>query len=347
MDLQPFERDLTQSYKHTAATELDERVTALMRHIEQEWNLSCAHLSLPQLKTLSSVILSQETLVLQEELQALLTQKERLERQIERKREALQDAKYEVFNAIEAQFDNQDEAIRAQVHQIKLQSLDLFDMLAEMVESAIITTLERGYEIEETIREIVKEITYETLSEGPLGAVRIRKVIATMLTTALGLAEASPNQAEEILRGTLRGIRSGLVRSLSRLKKQLYYLPDEAKHELIEDPAEPLKVDQLFSQMISEAGKHAPASCAETLERVSKEIHYDMQELVSLSKETMEIMRERFNVAVEKGSKVLNSKTAQEAKRMGISAWSSAKTALGSAIKTAKEKMDKNSGAKD
>ena len=82
-------------------------------------------------------------------------------------------------------------------------------------------------------------------------------------------------------------------------------------------------------------------SCSEILTRVSKEIHYDMQELVELSKETVEMMRERFTSAMERGSKVLNSKTAQEAKRMGISAWGSAKTALGSAIKSAKEKIDK------
>ncbi len=347
MDLQPFERDLLECYKQADFPKLEERVITLMRHLEEEWNLSAAQLTLPQLKTLSSVVLRQETLALQEELQSLLTQKERIERLIERKRESLQDTKYEVFNAIEAQFDNQNEAIRAQVHQIKLQSLDLFDMLSELVESAIITTLERAHDIEETIREIIKEITFETLGEGPLGSVRIRKVVVTILNTALSVAEASPNQAEEILRGSLRGIRSGLVRSLSRLKKQLYYLPDEAKNELVEDHGDLLKVDQLFSQIIAEAAQHAPSNCAEALERISKEIHYDMQELVTLSKETMDMMRERFTFAVEKGSKVLNSKAAQEAKRMGISAWSSAKTALGSALKTAKEKIDKSTGAKD
>ena len=31
-------------------------------------------------------------------------------------------------------------------------------------------------------------------------------------------------------------------------------------------------------------------SCSEILTRVSKEIHYDMQELVELSKETVEMM---------------------------------------------------------
>ena len=65
---------------------------------------------------------------------------------------------------------------------------------------------------------------YEVIT---LGSIRIRKVVATILGTAVSMAEATPNQAEEILRGTLRGIRSGLVRSLARFKKQLLFMPED------------------------------------------------------------------------------------------------------------------------
>jgi len=327
MEIQKFERDITDFYKKSGDDALDARVSALIAHIQEEWSVGKSQLSLSQIKILASAVIAQETKTLHDELQELLAQKERVERQIERRRDDLQDAKYAVFNAIESQFDDTSEMIRARVHQVKLQSLDLFDMLEEMVESAII--------------EFTKEITFETLSEGALGSIRIRKVVATILGTAVSMAEATPNQAEEILRGTLRGIRSGLVRSLARFKKQLLFMPEESRSLLIEDENDPLKVDQLFTQIITEASQHGSKSCSEILTRVSKEIHYDMQELVELSKETVEMMRERFTSAMERGSKVLNSKTAQEAKRMGISAWGSAKTALGSAIKSAKEKIDK------
>jgi hypothetical protein len=283
---------------------------------------------------IANTVIAQETAQLQDELQELLAEKERIERQIDRKREAFQESKYQVFNAIESNFQDSSSQLKAQVHQVKLQSLDLFDMLTEMVESAIITTLEKGHDVEETIREFTKDITYETLSEGPLSSIRIRKVISTILHVSADIAEASPSQAEEILRGTLRGIRSGLVRTLSRFKKQLIYMPDEAKSELF-DGDEPLKVDQLFTQVIQDVSLDTTKSCSATINKITKEIYYDMQELVELSKETIEVMKDRIVK-----SKMLNSKTAQEAKRMGISAWSSAKTAMNSAIKSAKEKMD-------
>jgi hypothetical protein len=335
MQIQKFERDIINSYKKNRAQTLELRMQELVEHIQEEWDSPKENLSLEQLKVITNTVIAQETATLHDDLQELLAQKERIERQIQRKRDTFQESKYQIFDAIEINFQDASEEFKARLHQVKLQSLDLFDMLEEMVESAIITTLERGHNVEETIREIAKDVTYETLSEGALSSIRIRKVISIILHTAIDMSEASPSQAEEILRGTLRGIRSGLVHSLSRFKKQLIYMPDEAKTALYEDDGVPLKVDKLFEQIIEDSSTETTQSCSQTLAKVTKEISYDMEELMKLSRETIDMMRERF---VQ--SKMLNSKTAQEAKRMGVSAWGSAKTAMNSAIKTAKEKID-------
>ncbi len=335
MEIQKFERDVIDSYKKNSSETLEIRMQELIEHIQNEWEISKENLTLSQLKVIANTVIAQETTTLHDELQDLLAQKERIERQIERKRGTFQDSKYRVFDAIEANFDDSSQELKARVHQVKLQSLDLFDMLEEMVESAIIITLEKGQDIDETIREITKDVTYETLSQGALSSIRIRKVISIILHTSIDMAEASPTHAKEILRGSLRGIRSGLVRSLSRFKKQLLYMPQEAKETLFEDEREPLKVDQLFTQVIQECSLETNKSSSQLLSKITSEINYDMQELIELSRETIDVMKERFA-----SSKMLNSKTAKEAKRMGISAWSSAKTAMNSAIQTAKDKID-------
>ncbi len=335
MQMPQFERDIIDRYKKTSAQSLDERVQELVEHIQAEWDIKRDNLSLEQLKAVVNTVITQETAIVHDELQELLVQKERIERQIQKKRDTFQESKYKVFDAIEANLKDSTQELQARLHQVKLQSLDLFDMLEEMVESAIITTLEKGNDIEDTIREIAKELTYETLSEGALSSTRIRKVISIILSTAIDISEASPSHSEEILRGTLRGIRSGLVRSLSRFKKQLIYMPQEARVALFENDAEPLKVDKLFEQIIQDSSAETTQSCSQALEKITKEISYDMEELMDLSRETIEMVRERFIQ-----SKMLNSKTAQEAKRMGVSAWGSAKTAMNNAIQTAKEKID-------
>jgi len=72
---------------------------------------------------------------------------------------------------------------------------------------------------------------------------------------------------------------------------------------------------------------------------------YDLEELVHISKETAEVMKERFSSfaknAVKKADSALRSPQAKEAKRMGIQAFSVAKEALGTALKSAKEVIDK------
>ena len=348
MDIEKYERNIRSFYKKSSVTSLDEKVIALVKHIEEEWHLTQDRLNFQELKTLAESVLEMETKKLHDEVQELLAQKEQIERQLERRSLELQNAKYTVFNALEKNIATDEPSVQRDLHQIKLQSIDLFDMLAEMVESAILTTLEKGHDVEETIKMITKEITHETLNEGTMSTIRIRKIIYTILQSAIGVAEATPNWAEEILRGTLRGIRAGLTKSIKEFKQQLLYMPDEIKADVLQDYSaldELKQIDLIFTQTIQSLSSTTDKSIEAILIKVSKEIHLDMDELIHISKETVEMVRDRLsNVtkeALERGSRAFQSEKAQEAKRMGIQAWSAAKTALDNAIKTAKEKIEK------
>ncbi len=345
MDLGKFERDVRHKYENEQNGDLHEKVVDIFKHVGEEWKIASGELTEQELKVLTIAVLESETKVLHDEVQDLLVEKERIERQLERKSDIFQEAKHEVFNAIEHALDKPSVNTLAKLHRIKLQSIDLFDMLEEMIESAIVTTLEKGHDTEETIEEITKEITYETLSEGPLSTVRIRSVVSSIIQTAVDVADATPNQAEEILRGTLRGVRSGLVKSISRFKKQLLYMPEEVK-TLMTDGFESLqdelqRADSLFTQVIQNVADKSSSTSKSLLEKISKEIHYDLQELLQISRETVDVMRNHLNDAIVRSASVLNSEKAQEAKRMGSQAWGAAVTAVGGAIKSAKSALDK------
>ncbi len=348
MDIEKFERDIRSFYKKRKAKSLDKKVDSLAEHIEQEWLIQKENLQYQELKIIAESVLEIETQSLHDEVQDLLAQKEQIERQLERKSLELQNAKYTVFNTIENDMGAATPSIQRDLHQIKLQSIDLFDMLQEMVESAILTTLEKGHDIEETIKEITKDITYETLNEGVMGTVRIRKIIYTILQSAIGVAEATPNAAEEILRGSLKGIRTGLVHSIRDFKQQLQYVPDELKASVMADYGDLNELKQtnlVFTQTIQSLSSTTDKSTETLLKKISQDIHLDMDELVLISKETVDVMKDRFNSATKdafvRGSRALHSDKAKEAKRMGIQAFGAAKTALDSAIKTAKDKIEK------
>ncbi|MEE8587973.1 MAG: DUF6781 family protein [Sulfurimonadaceae bacterium] len=346
--MEKFERDIRSFYKKRKAKSLDKKVLSLADHIEQEWHIAKEELKFQELKTIAETILEIETQALHDEVQDLLAQKEQIERQLEKKAIALQNAKYDVFNTIEEDIAADVPSVQRDLHQIKLQSIDLFDMLQEMVESAILTTLEKGHDVEETLKEISKDITYETLNEGVMSTVRIRKIVYTILQSAIGVAEATPNAAEEILRGTLKGIRTGLVHAIRDFKQQLQYVPEELKVSVLADYGDLDELKQtnlVFTQTIQSLSSSTDKSTEALLQKVSQDIHLDMDELILISKETVEVMKERFNAATKdalvRGSRALQSDKAKEAKRMGIQAFGAAKTALDNAIKTAKDKIEK------
>ncbi len=345
MDIEKFERDITTKYAKKRSKEIEKKVSTLFDHIHNEWNLTPDDLTQTELKIVAHAVVSHETKALHDEVQDLLAEKERIERELDRKRDQLQKNKYGTFETIERVLgDAPSQELLAKLHYVKLQSIDLFDMLEEMVESAIITTLEKNHDIEEMIEEFIKDIAFETLSEGPLSSIRIRKVISLIVSTASEIAEASPNHADYILRGTLRGIRHGLVQAINKLKKQLLYMPEETKMRLTDGydalHDELQHADTLFTQIVENVAENSSTAIRATLQKTIKEIHYDLEELMQVSKETVEVMRNHLTNVINRSKKVIPER-AQEAKRMGVQAWSAAKTALSTAIQTAKDRIDK------
>ena len=126
-------------------------------------------------------------------------------------------------------------------------------------------------------------------------------------------------------------------------------MPVEAKHILIEDYDTIIEdlnqTDTLFSQVVVTQASQSSQTIRKILLDLNKAMQYDLEELVHISKETAEVMKERFSsiakLAVKKADSALHSPKAQEAKRMGIQAFAVAKEALGHAIQSAKDVMDK------
>jgi hypothetical protein len=316
----------------------------------EESHIEADKLSLTDMKELTETIINLETETLQNDLQELLAKKEAIERALKKKSEALQNTKYEIFNALEDEFLENTMAL-SKLHQIKLQSIDLYDILSEMVESAIITALENDSDgdIQEYTTEVIKELTYEAIKEGSLNTIRVRKILSTILMSAIDVSEATPNIAKQILGATLRGMRGGLVKSINRFKKRLEFMPVEAKHILIKDYDTIIEdlnqTDTLFTQVVAMQASESSPAIRKILLDINKEMSYDLAELVQISKETAEVIKERFSSftksAVKKADIALRSPKAQEAKRMGIQALGVARVALGSALKSAKDAMDK------
>ena len=344
MNLDILEKHLQESHNKRYKT-LEKRVTHCIDNISD-----INELSLQELKTVANTILELETKALHDEVEELLAQKEQIDRKLERKSQAFQESKYKIFDAIESQLSSDNKNALSKLHQVKLQTIDLFDLLDEIVESAIITAMEKDKDsdIDDAIQEVIKDITYEAIKEGSLNTIRIRKILSTILHSTIEIAEASPVKAHELLAPTLKGMRSGLIHSITRFKQRLAFIPIEAKHILIEDYDTIMEdlnqTDSLFSQVVQTQANESSPTIKEVLLDIDKDMRYDLEELLLISKETADVMREKFSAmareAAKKADSALKSPAALEAKRMGKQALGIAKTALGSAIKSAKDAIE-------
>lgn len=329
---------------------VDKRVTHAIDETKS-LGVDLTTLNLNEMKSLASTVLDLETAKVHSQVEALLAKKEMLEIELDKKLDALEDIKYGVFNAIESHIKEGDALTLSKLHQVKLQSVDIFDLLGEMVESAIITSLEKSKDAEasEHINEIIKDLTYEAINEGSLNTIRIRKILSSILSSAVELAEATPNQASDILEPTLKGMRAGFTHSIDRFKQRIMYTPIEAKHILIEDYDTIMEdlnqSDTLFLQVVQTQANESSVQTRKLLVELNQKMHYDLEELVHISKETAEAMKDKFSNfaknAVKKTESALKSPQAKEAKEMGIQAWGVAKVALGNAIKSGKDFIDK------
>jgi len=295
------------------------------------------------------------------ELEDLILEKEKIERAITKKSEELQEFRKTTFEAFgkvlqETQYGFSSDALST-LHNLKLQNLDILEVLKEVSESAIVTTLEKSKnstDIHNMIVEISKNLTLQTLSEGILSSIRIRKVLNSILDAAIEVSEATPLHAKEIISATVHGTRKGLIYSIARFKERFENTPDEAKKLLLEDMQilyEDLHhADVLFMQTLKTKATDSSALIGTTLSSVINSTSEEMDELIAVSREAVELMRDKLSFLAKQTlerSTLLKERAATESKRLGIRIWERAKATLEEAFNGAKEVLESSKEHKD
>ena len=267
----------------------------------------------------------------EKETERLLTEIDRLHRQLHREREELQRSLRELFSTIETMGETLESDLRTTwveaLESTELGYVESLGLLNETVESALVAALEEADDIEEAVRTVVRQITLETVGEGILSAPRLRTILTTILSRASDLAEATPNRAREILHGTVYGINDALIATVSQLKEQLAFAPEELKSSGVLNWNEMVKMlarsDELYKEIIDNvAAKNSPF-VAEILRDSLKQPKIRFAELRNLSHETLELAKQKLSTlakeAVQKSAELTI-----EARKLGRKAWQKA-----------------------
>ncbi|BCD60989.1 MULTISPECIES: hypothetical protein [unclassified Nitratiruptor] len=275
----------------------------------------------------------------------LLQQIDKLRSEIEAEKSELKSELIETFEILEKAIASlpKDQRTEAQkiLDEYKLKSLELLGILAETTEAAIITALEKAQNVEETVFEITKDLAHQTIDIN-VDTRHIQDVSQTILQVAANLSEASINYADEILRGTILGVKKGIRLSIKKFYQTIQYTPDEARTLIIENYASIIEnlphMDEIYMQTIHKVANQSEPGIKEKIEIIAKNSETLIEKIKNEAEIAANLLKSRFEDLTHIPSVKLD---VQEAKKLGLRAFSKAKETIENAIKGAKDALGK------
>jgi hypothetical protein len=274
----------------------------------------------------------------EQKISELLIEIDKLESEVTAQKHELKEELNNLFFQLETKAntlspEDRQKALKA-IKEIKLKSLEFLGILAQTTEYAIINALERGENIEETIEEITKELTYETI-DYQVERKKIYDTASTILDVAATLAMSSVNYSDEILRGAIVGVKKGIKKSIQKFNEIMEYTPDEAKIILLSNYSEIVgdlqNIDKIYENIIQDVANRSDAGIKEKILKITKELNI-FEKLKLEAQKTIETIKRKFE-------HIINDDIVQkaaEAKKLGMLAFEKAKERIDKAIQEAK-----------
>jgi hypothetical protein len=321
----------------------------------------------------------------EEFLYKTIYEKEQLENSISEQKYSIRNNISGTFNILEAHIEKMEgpiapESIQA-LRDAKLRGVEMLGILKETTSEALLTTLEKAKDIEDTVFEITKNITYQAINEGDFTKNRFIDISNSVIEVAIEIADEDQGNAKCLLNGAIHGTKEGMAKAIDKFKNDLKFAPEEIDEVINQDlPSirkELISVEEDFISML-ETAKNSSNGISKKLmaDILESEFNSSLAKIKRVTAETRETINEKIEelkksstyknndflkkaekkieefekVASQKVESIKNfefenekaQKAANEAKRLGNHAWELAKGAVEGALKGAKDAINKN-----
>ncbi len=291
----------------------------------------------------------------EKKIEELILEVDKLNREIEHEKEDLKVKLKETFEILEnianeLEGEKREELIKI-IEENKLKTLEFLGILKDTTEAAIIATLEKNEDIEETIKEITKNLTFETI-DFKVNRNHIKDVATAILSVAADIASVSINYSDEILRGTASGVKEGITKSIEKFKESIEFTPIEAREIVFENYDKIIKdlekVDEIYISCIKDVANRSESGIKEKLLNISNELESVLYKLKLEAQEATRLFKSKFSEFAKEAATTTSifKEKAEEAKKLGVRAFMMAKAAIDGAIKGAKDAISKEKGEK-
>lgn len=158
-------------------------------------------------------------------LYALINELGILRNKIETQKNAIKNEVSQTFYELKQSIDSSDfgKQISSSIDDAFLFEVEILGILKETAESAFITTLEKGEDIELTIGEIAKNLMYSAVCEANFHKENILQSSKIILNSAFELANEYKNLADELCIGVVKGTQEGIGLGVEKFKTSFHY----------------------------------------------------------------------------------------------------------------------------
>ena len=230
-------------------------------------------------------------------------EKEQLEKSINAQKQAIRTTLAQTFDILEEHIANMHEESQSNaltaLHDAKLRGIEMLGILKETTAEALLTTLEKGTDIQDTISEITKNLTFQTILEGSLCKQRILDISNTVISARIEIADEDLGNAKDILEGTINGVKEGITKAIDKFKNDLKYAPTEDMEGLLETDLSELrkelnKIDEHFIILLEMLASQSDGISASLLKEMATEMNSSTAKIRRAASEAKEVIGERI-----------------------------------------------------
>lgn len=230
-------------------------------------------------------------------------EKEQLEKSIFNQKQHIRSTLAQAFDVLESHIDRMQEETKesalSALHDAKLRGIEMLGILKETTTEALLTTLEKGSDIADTIHEITKNLSFQTICEGDLTKQRMMDISHTVISAAIDIADEDLGHAKEILEGSINGVREGIAKAIDKFKNDLKFAPTEEMEGLMETDLtqlrkELLRIDEHFILLLEALSTQSEGISSSLILEMLKEMKSSSAKIKRAANEAKEVITERI-----------------------------------------------------
>jgi predicted RND superfamily exporter protein len=366
----------------------DKKIQNRVGELFEQYTKSLEIEGIKNVKNISSVInglLKAVNYDKEEFLYKIIYEIDELKKSAQKQKEDILSSINSTYNVLEKHINSllpnaKETAIQA-LNDTKLNALEILGILRETTEEALLTTLEKRKDIEDTTFQITKNLTFQAINDGGFLKKRILNITNTIMSVSIELANENLAFAKELVNGTTKGTKEGILKAIHKFKNDIKFAPEDdddifaqnldtikkdllsieddyiqmlkdlsSKHEGVIHNALNDKIEKYDSsvQKIKRATAEAKEAISQRLEELKTDVNMD--DIKEKAEEKIENLKNDVNKLGKKANEAIENikqnettkKATQEAKKLGLRAWEVAKNMLESAVKSAKEGIKKD-----